>query len=85
METRTLASTTYATYNNFQGHYLMSRSQSGQIFIRAVSHHVQQFLMSSKLTKRLNSVSVFRWNLLSWTQSIELVPLSGHQQQHEIG
>jgi hypothetical protein len=26
-----------------------------------------------------------RWNLLSWAQSIELVPISGHQRQHEIG
>jgi hypothetical protein len=26
---------------------------------------------------RLDYVSVFKWNLLSWAQSIELVPISG--------
>jgi hypothetical protein len=85
MEKRTLASTTYAEQNNVQGHYLSSRSQSGQIFFSAVSSHVQEFLMRSTLTKRLDSVSVFRWNLLSWAQSIELVPICGHQHQHRIG
>jgi hypothetical protein len=29
--------------------------------------------------RRLDSVSVFRWNLLCWAQWIELVPISGHQ------
>jgi hypothetical protein len=33
----------------------------------------------------LDSVSVFRWNLLSWAQSIELVPISGHLYQHQDG
>jgi hypothetical protein len=32
---------------------------------------------------RLDSVSVFRWNLLSWTQSLELVSISGHQHQSQ--
>jgi hypothetical protein len=27
---------------------------------------------------------VFRWNLFSWAQSIELVPISGQQHQHKI-
>jgi hypothetical protein len=33
----------------------------------------------------LDSVPVFRWNLLSWAKSIELIPISGHQHQHKIG
>jgi hypothetical protein len=33
--------------------------------------------------RRLDSVSVFRWNLLIWAQSVELVPISGHQHQHK--
>jgi hypothetical protein len=27
--------------------------------------------------RRLDSVSVFRWNILNWAQSIELVPIFG--------
>jgi hypothetical protein len=30
--------------------------------------------------RKLDSISVFRWNLLSWAQSIELVPISRKQQ-----
>jgi hypothetical protein len=33
----------------------------------------------------LKTVSVFRWNLLSWAQSIELVSISGRLHQHKIG
>jgi hypothetical protein len=38
--------------------------------------------MEKKLTglRGLGSVSVFRWNLLSWTQSIELVSVPGPTQ-----
>jgi hypothetical protein len=32
---------------------------------------------ASPYLRRLVFVSVFRWNLLSWAQSIELVPVSG--------
>jgi hypothetical protein len=35
--------------------------------------------------RRLVSASVFRWNLLSLAQSIELFPISRHQHQHRIG
>jgi hypothetical protein len=35
--------------------------------------------------RRLDSVSVFRWHLLSWAQSIELVPISGQTQQPKKG
>jgi hypothetical protein len=34
--------------------------------------------------RRLDSVSVFRWNLVSWAQWIELVPFSGQEHQHKI-
>jgi hypothetical protein len=35
------------------------------------------YLKQNTTFRRLDSVSVFRWNLLSWVQSIELVPISG--------
>jgi hypothetical protein len=35
--------------------------------------------------RRLDSVSVFRQNLLSWVQPIEVVPISGHLHQHKRG
>jgi hypothetical protein len=35
--------------------------------------------------QRLDSVSDFRWNVLSWAQFVELVPISGQQQQHKMG
>jgi hypothetical protein len=35
--------------------------------------------------RRPDYISVFRWNQLSWAQSIELVPISWHQHQHELG
>jgi hypothetical protein len=43
------------------------------------------FLLEHTVFQRLDSVSVFRWNLLSWTQSIELAPISGNQHQHKAG
>jgi hypothetical protein len=38
------------------------------------------FYLKHTTFRRLNSVSIFRWNLLSWAQSIELFPISGYQQ-----
>jgi hypothetical protein len=35
------------------------------------------FLFKYTAFRRLDSVSVFRYNLLSWAQSIKLVPISG--------
>jgi hypothetical protein len=35
--------------------------------------------------RRLNSVSVFRWILPMWAQSIELDPISRHQHRHKRG
>jgi hypothetical protein len=35
--------------------------------------------------QRLDSVAVFRWNLLSRAQSIELVRISGHLRQFQDG
>jgi hypothetical protein len=35
--------------------------------------------------QRLDSVSLFRWNLLSLTQLIELVPIYGQLHQHKKG
>jgi hypothetical protein len=35
------------------------------------------FLFKYVTFRRLDSVSVFKWNLLSWTQSTDLVLISG--------
>jgi hypothetical protein len=43
------------------------------------------FFISNTTFQRLDSVSVFSKTLLSWTQSIDLIPISGHQYQHKIG
>jgi hypothetical protein len=37
------------------------------------------FLFQNTEFRRLDSVSVFKWNLLSWAQSIKISPVSGHQ------
>jgi hypothetical protein len=34
---------------------------------------------------RLDSASVFRWNLFSWAQSIELVPITGSRLHSQYG
>jgi hypothetical protein len=55
-------------------------------YSQCVSGHYLLSCFYEHLTRtafwRLNSVSGFRWNLLSWAQSIELVPISEHQHQH---
>jgi hypothetical protein len=43
------------------------------------------FFLFKTTFRRLDSICVFRWNLLSLAQSIELLPISGHQHQHKIG
>jgi hypothetical protein len=52
-----------------------------------VSGHYPSFHFYLKHTmfRILVSVSVFRWNLLSWAQSSELVLISGHEHQYKIG
>jgi hypothetical protein len=42
------------------------------------------FLFKNTTFRRLDSVSVFRWNLLSWVQSVELILISGPLYQHLI-
>jgi hypothetical protein len=39
--------------------------------------------IQKKNFRRLDSSST-RWNLLTWVQSAQLVPVSGHQHQHKI-
>jgi hypothetical protein len=51
------------------------------VFLDTIHRHA---LIYNTAFRRLDSVSVFRWNLLSWVQSIELVPISGHLHQHNI-
>jgi hypothetical protein len=41
------------------------------------------FYLKHTTFRRADSISAFRWNLLSWAQSIELIPISGHQHQHK--
>jgi hypothetical protein len=43
------------------------------------------FLFKNTMFRRLDSISIFRWNILSWAQLTELVPISGHLYQHHIG
>jgi hypothetical protein len=43
------------------------------------------FYLKRTTFRRLDSVSVFRWSIFIWAQSIELVRISGHQHQHNIG
>jgi hypothetical protein len=43
------------------------------------------FYLKHTTLRRVDSVSVFKWNLLSWAQSIGLVPTSRHQHQHSTG
>jgi hypothetical protein len=48
--------------------------------------YVVLFLIKARTSfRRLDSVSIFRWNLLSWPRSPELVLISWHSHQHEIG
>jgi hypothetical protein len=42
------------------------------------------FLFKTHNFRRPDSVFILWWNLLSWTQSIQLIPISGHQHQHKI-
>jgi hypothetical protein len=43
-------------------------------------HYTSSCFYSKHITfRKLDSLSVFRWNLLSWAQLIELVPISGYQ------
>jgi hypothetical protein len=46
--------------------------------------HRPVFYLKHTTFRRLDSFSVFRWNLLGWAQSIKLVPISGHLHQHKI-
>jgi hypothetical protein len=43
------------------------------------------FIFQNTTFQRLHSVSVFRYNLLSWAQLIELAPISRHLDQHQDG
>jgi hypothetical protein len=56
-----------------------------QIFQTVIGHYPSSCFYLDTTFRRQDSVSVVRWNLLSWTQSIELVPISGHQYEHKIG
>jgi hypothetical protein len=44
-------------------------------------HHPSScFYLKHTTFRRLDSVSIFGWNLLTWAQSMELDPISGHHQ-----
>jgi hypothetical protein len=50
-----------------------------------VGHYPSFCLYLNTTFRRLDSVSVFRWSLLSWAKSIELVPIAGHLYQYQDG
>jgi hypothetical protein len=56
--------------------YCVSRHYAPSCFLLNLKHTVLQ---------RLDSVSILRWNLLSWVQLTEPAPISGHHHQHKIG
>jgi hypothetical protein len=43
------------------------------------------FYLKHRTFRRLDSVSIFRWNLFNWAQSTELVLISGLLCQHKLG
>jgi hypothetical protein len=49
----------------------------------ASGHYPSSCFIQNITFWRLNSVSLFRWNLLSWAEPIELLPISGHQHQSQ--
>lgn len=42
------------------------------------------FLFKNTSFQRLDSVSIFRWNVLTWAQSVELVPISQREASKDI-
>jgi hypothetical protein len=50
-----------------------------------LSMQLLRFSTLSIVLFRILDFGSFRYNLLSWSQLIELVPISGHQHQHKIG
>jgi hypothetical protein len=53
--------------------------------VLSLSKNPVLFIFQNTTFRRLDSVSIFRQNLLSSTQSIELVHISGHLHQHQAG
>jgi hypothetical protein len=48
------------------------------IIIMFLDIHRPVFNFKHTMFRRLDSVSVFKWNPLSWAQSVQLVPISGY-------
>jgi hypothetical protein len=48
-------------------------------------HYLSSYFYLKHNVSETGSVSVFRWILLSWAQSIKLVSISEHLYQHKIG
>jgi hypothetical protein len=53
--------------------------------VLSLSENTILFILQNIAFRRLDSVSVFRQNLLGWTQSIELVPISGSIGSNRMG
>jgi hypothetical protein len=70
------------TYDN-----ITKNSKLTANYNHCVSRHYPPscFYLKHTAFRILDSVSVFRWNLLSWTQSTELVPISEHEHQYKTG
>jgi hypothetical protein len=65
-----------AFLRNVDGHSYTAL-QSRRMYNYYISGHYPFSCVCLKMFQRLDSVSVFWWNVLSWAQSIELVPNSG--------
>jgi hypothetical protein len=81
-------------WNSIETHIRLKACDDGtlvQIFccwtlsvILSLSKNTVLLIFQNTTFRRLDSVSVFRLNLLSWAQSIELVPISGPFSKHNV-
>jgi hypothetical protein len=76
-------------FNVVRTSHLVSSNCLSRLHSNAINvflYIIHQFLfVGNTAFRRLDSVSVFRWDLLSLAQSIQLVLISGSQHQHKIG
>jgi hypothetical protein len=74
----------FSQFSRWQVQYQMFLTKSSTTIIIFGHYPSSCFYLKDTTFRRLDTVSVFRWNLNSWAQSIELVPISGHLPQHKI-
>jgi hypothetical protein len=54
------------------------------LFLDIIHYPLSCFYLKNITFRWLDSVSVFRWNLFSWAQAIELIAISGQQHKRKI-